>query len=72
VPVEGNIGKIANAIEAGRTAASNIDYGTINQQSVININNNRFTADWQNNTEDPNYFIFGLDQWALPSKKVTQ
>lgn len=70
--VDNHIEKIYSAIEAGRRAAASIDYGPIRTLDTISTEQNRFIADWQTVPDDPTIFLFGLDKWGDPTRKVTK
>jgi hypothetical protein len=70
--VNSNIGKVSAAIEAGRRAAAAIDYGPSQDMATQVYNLNKTMGDWQNNNDNPDLFLFGLDKWADPSRKVTK
>jgi len=70
--VNSHIGDIGRAIEAGKRAASKLETGPIKTLAVMKSEQNRFIADWQTVPDDPTIFLFGLDKWGDPTRKVTK
>ena len=69
MPVRGNIGNIGAAIEEGRRAFENVDYGPVIPASVNNIE--KATGDWGIQIVNPNIFVMGVHKWGSPTLKVT-
>lgn len=67
-----HVGQIASAIEAGKRAAANVDYGPIRDLASIDVSNNKCIADWQNAPGDKDTFIFGVHKWADTRLKVAK
>ena len=70
MPIRGNIGSIGAAIDEGRRAFDNVDYGPVMPVSIENIDGS--SADWGIQVVDPNIFVMGIHKWASPTLKVTK
>ena len=68
--VRGNIGDIRSAIEEGRRAFDNVDYGPVVPAEIRDMEGN--SSDWQSQVINPNIFIMGIHKWADPTLKVTE
>ena len=67
--IRGNIGKISAAIEEGRKAFQNVDFGPVIPDAITSIEDT--ISDWQAQVIDPSIFVFGVHKWAYPTLKVT-
>jgi hypothetical protein len=65
-----DLGKIGAAIEAGRTASSNINYGPIPTLDIVNNQNNKPVSDWHNEPPNPDNFLAGVNKWGDLNKIV--
>ena len=71
--IRGNIGAVGAAIEEGRRAFANVDYGPVIPSALTNPDNSANSlADWTNQVIDPNIFVFGVHKWGDPILKVTK
>jgi len=70
MPIRGNIGKITSAIQEGRRAFQNTDFGPDIPVAINSIE--RPTSDWQSQVIDSDIFIIGIHTWAHPTFKVTK
>ena len=68
MPVRTDIGKISSAIEAGRKAASMIDYGPT-VSSVVS-DNRVYYGDFHFEDLNEDIFVFGFHKWGDSTKKV--
>ena len=68
--INGNIGKITTAIQQGRTAFENLDFGPVIPASVMGIDGP--SADWGTVDLNPNVFIFGIHRWGDLNFRVTK
>lgn len=67
-----NIGKITNAIQEGRRAYSNIDFGPEIPSSISIPNEDGIVSDFGIQQTNPDIFIAGISKWARPNLKVTK
>lgn len=70
--LRGNIGKIASAIQEGRRAFENIDFGPEIPSSIESVDRGNIANDWQSQVIDFDIFIMGIHTWAHPTYRVTK
>jgi len=70
--IRSDLGKIGAALQAGRNAAANIDFGPIKSLEVINNQNNKPIADWHNEAPVTGQFIMGVSAWGSLTDRMSK
>ena len=66
----GNIGQVGNALEEGRTAYTNVNFGADIPSVIDNLD--YAISDWSGHPGEEKNFIFGFHTWASTTKRVIE